>query len=169
MTTVVLDSATNDNCRCCCYLEDDGHDTDRSSVASDSSDFDRSSYDEGDEDQVDAEDNGNDVGDEEEYYYNDEEWQQDDDSRPKSLAIRCWTFIAKYYTCFQVRVKALTGKFKNFHSFSKIRQKLIYIFLEHKYFQQALLGAILVNTLSMGIEYHNQVCIQLHFLFKTSK
>ncbi|XP_071444004.1 voltage-dependent T-type calcium channel subunit alpha-1G [Hetaerina americana] len=29
-------------------------------------------------------------------------------------------------------------------------------FVEHKYFQQGILMAILVNTLSMGIEYHNQ-------------
>lgn len=32
-------------------------------------------------------------------------------------------------------------------------QKLV----EHKYFQQGILLAILINTLSMGIEYHNQV------------
>lgn len=29
--------------------------------------------------------------------------------------------------------------------------------VEHKYFQQGILLAILINTLSMGIEYHNQV------------
>ncbi|XP_032672130.1 voltage-dependent T-type calcium channel subunit alpha-1G-like [Odontomachus brunneus] len=28
--------------------------------------------------------------------------------------------------------------------------------VEHKYFQQGILLAILINTLSMGIEYHNQ-------------
>ena len=30
--------------------------------------------------------------------------------------------------------------------------------VEHKWFQQGILFAILINTLSMGIEYHNQVC-----------
>ena len=29
--------------------------------------------------------------------------------------------------------------------------------VESKYFQQGILGAILINTLSMGVEYHNQV------------
>ena len=29
--------------------------------------------------------------------------------------------------------------------------------VDHKYFQQGILFAILINTLSMGIEYHNQV------------
>lgn len=29
--------------------------------------------------------------------------------------------------------------------------------VEHKYFQQGILLAILINTMSMGIEYHNQV------------
>lgn len=28
--------------------------------------------------------------------------------------------------------------------------------VDHKYFQQGILLAILINTLSMGIEYHNQ-------------
>ena len=31
--------------------------------------------------------------------------------------------------------------------------------VEHKYFQQGILLAILINTLSMGIEYHNQVSV----------
>lgn len=31
--------------------------------------------------------------------------------------------------------------------------------VEHKYFQQGILLAILINTLSMGIEYHNQVIL----------
>jgi len=30
-------------------------------------------------------------------------------------------------------------------------------FVDHKYFQRGILLAILVNTLSMGIEFHNQV------------
>lgn len=33
------------------------------------------------------------------------------------------------------------------------------VLVEHKYFQQGILLAILINTLSMGIEYHNQVCV----------
>lgn len=32
--------------------------------------------------------------------------------------------------------------------------------VEHKYFQQGILLAILINTLSMGIEYHNQVTVR---------
>lgn len=60
--------------------------------------------------------------------------------RRRSRAAQCWTLIKKYYGIFQQSVKAL---------------------VEHKYFQQGLLGAILVNTLSMGIEYHNQVFILL--------
>lgn len=37
-------------------------------------------------------------------------------------------------------------------------------FVDHRTFQQAILLAILVNTLSMGIEYHNQV----YFIFLLS-
>jgi hypothetical protein len=36
-------------------------------------------------------------------------------------------------------------------------RKVIKAVVEHKYFQQGILLAILINTLSMGIEYHNQV------------
>lgn len=36
-------------------------------------------------------------------------------------------------------------------------QRCIKKLVEHKYFQQGILLAILINTLSMGIEYHNQV------------
>lgn len=39
------------------------------------------------------------------------------------------------------------------HTIRSWIQKLV----EHKYFQQGILLAILINTLSMGIEYHNQV------------
>ncbi|XP_061937482.1 voltage-dependent T-type calcium channel subunit alpha-1G isoform X5 [Apis cerana] len=35
-------------------------------------------------------------------------------------------------------------------------RRLIKKLVEHKYFQQGILLAILINTLSMGIEYHNQ-------------
>jgi len=42
-------------------------------------------------------------------------------------------------------------------------------FVDHRYFTRGILLAILVNTLSMGIEFHNQVCdfhadVFLHFL-----
>lgn len=35
-------------------------------------------------------------------------------------------------------------------------RKYVKILVDHKYFQQGILFAILINTLSMGIEYHNQ-------------
>lgn len=35
-------------------------------------------------------------------------------------------------------------------------RKYVKLLVEHKYFQQGILLAILINTLSMGIEYHNQ-------------
>lgn len=35
-------------------------------------------------------------------------------------------------------------------------RKYVKIMVDHKYFQQGILLAILINTLSMGIEYHNQ-------------
>ena len=31
--------------------------------------------------------------------------------------------------------------------------------VEHRFFQRGILTAILINTLSMGIEYHNQVLL----------
>lgn len=66
-----------------------------------------------------------------------DDYDSTDEDRPRSRLTRCWLFVTKYYqNSFQRRIKAL---------------------VEHKYFQQALLGAILINTLSMGIEYHNQV------------
>lgn len=65
--------------------------------------------------------------------------------RRRSHVSRCWTSVKKYYQIFQQSVKRL---------------------VEHKYFQQGLLGAILINTLSMGIEYHNQVIKNIfHFFF----
>lgn len=36
-------------------------------------------------------------------------------------------------------------------------QKGIQFVVDHRYFQRGILLAILINTLSMGIEYHNQV------------
>lgn len=35
-------------------------------------------------------------------------------------------------------------------------RRYIKVLVEHKYFQQGILLAILINTLSMGIEYHDQ-------------
>lgn len=35
-------------------------------------------------------------------------------------------------------------------------RKYVQLLVDHKYFQQGILLAILINTLSMGIEYHNQ-------------
>lgn len=37
--------------------------------------------------------------------------------------------------------------------------------VEHKYFQQGILLAILINTMSMGIEYHNQVTLSSIFKY----
>lgn len=39
---------------------------------------------------------------------------------------------------------------------SSLTRRSIRILVEHKYFQQGILLAILINTLSMGIEYHDQ-------------
>lgn len=38
----------------------------------------------------------------------------------------------------------------------KYTRRKIKLLVDHKYFQQGILLAILINTLSMGIEYHNQ-------------
>lgn len=35
-------------------------------------------------------------------------------------------------------------------------RRYVKMLVEHKYFQQGILLAILINTLSMGIEYHKQ-------------
>jgi voltage-dependent calcium channel T type alpha-1G len=48
-------------------------------------------------------------------------------------------------TCYKVISKI-------FHFIRKHIKRLV----DHKYFQQGILLAILINTLSMGIEYHNQ-------------
>ncbi|KAJ8871530.1 hypothetical protein PR048_027852, partial [Dryococelus australis] len=42
-------------------------------------------------------------------------------------------------------------------------RRLVKALVDHKYFQQGILLAILINTLSMGIEYHNQVCPALPY------
>lgn len=49
--------------------------------------------------------------------------------------VMIYRFVSKFFWCIQRQVKRL---------------------VEHKYFQQGILLAILINTLSMGIEYHNQ-------------
>lgn len=49
--------------------------------------------------------------------------------------VMIYHFVSKILGCMQRHVKRL---------------------VEHKYFQQGILLAILINTLSMGIEYHNQ-------------
>lgn len=49
--------------------------------------------------------------------------------------VMIYQFISKFLGCIQRHVKRM---------------------VEHKYFQQGILLAILINTLSMGIEYHNQ-------------
>lgn len=67
-------------------------------------------------------------------------------SRRRSRMSQCWAAVKKYYEIFKQSVKRL---------------------VEHKYFQQGLLGAILINTLSMGIEYHNQVIKFLSFSFSS--
>ncbi|XP_034490268.1 voltage-dependent T-type calcium channel subunit alpha-1G [Drosophila innubila] len=63
----------------------------------------------------------------------------DDRQRPRSPALR---LIIAVYRCL-MRVCSWTRRY-------------IKRLVEHKYFQQGILLAILINTLSMGIEYHNQ-------------
>ena len=46
-------------------------------------------------------------------------------------------------------------------------RRVIKTIVEHKYFQQGILLAILINTLSMGIEYHNQVAELLCFFLSS--
>lgn len=45
---------------------------------------------------------------------------------------------------------------KNVFHFCHAARRCVKRLVEHKYFQQGILVAILINTLSMGIEYHNQ-------------
>lgn len=49
--------------------------------------------------------------------------------------VMIYHFVSKFLGCIQRHVKRM---------------------VDHKYFQQGILLAILINTLSMGIEYHNQ-------------
>lgn len=49
----------------------------------------------------------------------------------------------------------------------KPKQAKLKQLVDHRYFQRGILTAILVNTLSMGIEYHNQVYYGRYFhIFK---
>lgn len=43
-----------------------------------------------------------------------------------------------------------------FRKIASFMRRCIKVLVEHKYFQQGILLAILINTLSMGIEYHDQ-------------
>lgn len=49
--------------------------------------------------------------------------------------VMIYQFVSRFLSCAQRKVKKM---------------------VEHKYFQQGILFAILINTLSMGIEYHDQ-------------
>ncbi len=116
-----------DNCSCSCSETDDLDD--------DEDDEDEDDDDEDDDDYVDDDETGdsdNRALDECGY---DEDGAVRRSLRTSRIA-QCFQFAVKHYKRFQSCVKKL---------------------VEHKYFQQGLLGAILINTLSMGIEYHNQV------------
>ena len=105
-----------------------------------------------DNDEESGSDETEDENEDEDYYYEGDEEQPGaavEELEPRRSPIaRYFSLVKKYYKTFQRSVKAL---------------------VEHKYFQQGLLGAILINTLSMGIEYHNQVCRAWpHFFFSSS-
>ncbi|CAH2106214.1 unnamed protein product [Euphydryas editha] len=55
--------------------------------------------------------------------------------RFSNACLKLWRQISKCFSLLQKHIKAIVN---------------------HKYFQQGILLAILINTLSMGIEYHNQ-------------
>ncbi|XP_021706156.1 voltage-dependent T-type calcium channel subunit alpha-1G isoform X2 [Aedes aegypti] len=52
--------------------------------------------------------------------------------------------------------RCITGTYRFFKRVLHCIRVYIKKLVEHKYFQQGILLAILINTLSMGIEYHNQ-------------
>lgn len=62
-----------------------------------------------------------------------------DDIKPRNK------FYESFITCYKVVDKI-----------SSYIRRYVRLLVEHKYFQQGILLAILINTLSMGIEYHNQ-------------
>lgn len=68
-----------------------------------------------------------------------------------------WHCKAEYKNTKRSRIYIVTcliikGIIRSFSLGRKYIKKLV----NHKYFQQGILLAILVNTLSMGIEYHDQ-------------
>ncbi|CAG9864964.1 unnamed protein product [Phyllotreta striolata] len=62
---------------------------------------------------------------------------------------------SKLYVCFCLAVKGTLNAFK-------VLRKKIKIVAEHKLFQHGILLAILINTLSMGIEHHDQSELLTH-------
>lgn len=62
-----------------------------------------------------------------------------DDIKPRNK------FYESILTCYKVIDKI-----------SSYIRRYVRLLVDHKYFQQGILLAILINTLSMGIEYHNQ-------------
>jgi len=50
----------------------------------------------------------------------------------------------------------------------RVLRQYVKRFVDHRYFTRGILLAILVNTLSMGIEYHNQVYMSYAALFTSS-
>lgn len=52
--------------------------------------------------------------------------------------------------------RAIVTSYKVVSKVCHFIRKYIKRVVDHKYFQQGILFAILINTLSMGIEYHNQ-------------
>ncbi|XP_053687605.1 voltage-dependent T-type calcium channel subunit alpha-1G [Sabethes cyaneus] len=59
------------------------------------------------------------------------------------------TSHSKVYYC-------IAGTFRSIRTSLRYVRSCIRALVEHKYFQQGILLAILINTLSMGIEYHDQ-------------
>ncbi|XP_026724837.1 voltage-dependent T-type calcium channel subunit alpha-1G-like isoform X5 [Trichoplusia ni] len=72
----------------------------------------------------------------------------------------CADLLAAEAAAKETRKSRINNACANFwnrisRALSKLRKKIKNI-VDHKYFQQGILLAILINTLSMGIEYHNQ-------------
>lgn len=53
-------------------------------------------------------------------------------------------------------IAGITSSWRLVRKISSLCRRYIRRLVEHKYFQQGILLAILINTLSMGIEYHDQ-------------
>lgn len=70
-----------------------------------------------------------------------DQWPDDAEKWQKSSRVR--RFLRRAGSCCFCTLRSI--------------QRCIKKLVEHKYFQQGILLAILINTLSMGIEYHNQV------------